>query len=93
MQVQAAQRESAERSQEVRGLEAHLAELQQKLSLSAQAEAAARLEIGKARPLPSRSMALMPCTPAVFHWPGKPPLARCPQARSQEASAYVAARR
>ena len=52
MQVQAAQRESAKSSQKVRGLEEQLAELQQKLSLCAQAEAAARLETGKARPLP-----------------------------------------
>ena len=66
MQVQAAQRESVESSQEVRGLEEHLAELQQKLSLSAQAKTAARLDTSKARPLPSCSMALMPCTPAVL---------------------------
>ena len=49
--MQAAQRESAESSQKLRGLEALLAELQQKLSLSAQAEAAARLETSKARSL------------------------------------------
>ena len=55
LQAQAAQRESAESSQKARDLEEDLAELQQKPSLSAQAEAAARLENGKARPLPSRS--------------------------------------
>ena len=75
VQVQAAQSESAESSQKVRDLEEHLAELQQKLSLSAQAEAAARLDNNKARPLPLSFMPLMPCTTAVFHWPALSPLA------------------
>lgn len=52
MHVQAAQRESAESSQKIRGLEEQLAELRQRLNLNLQAEAAARLETSKARPLP-----------------------------------------
>ena len=76
LQAQAAQRQSAESSQKVRGLEEDLAELQQKLSLNDKAEAAARLETGKAPSLAIQVMALMLCTPAVFHWPALPPLAR-----------------
>ena len=52
MHMQAAQRESAESSERVRGLEEQLAELRHTLSLSDQAESATRLETSKARFLP-----------------------------------------
>ena len=65
MRVQVARRESAESSKRARGLEEQLAELRQRLSLSAQAESAARLETSKACLLPSYSLSLVPCTPAA----------------------------
>ena len=56
MHMQAAERESAESFQKVRGLERQLAELWQRLNLSTQAETAARLETSKACPLPGLSV-------------------------------------
>ena len=75
MQMQAARRESVESCQKVRGLEEQLAELRQRLNLSTQAEAAARLDTSKARPLQATVCVIGPGMLAVFNCLALPLLA------------------